>query len=501
MAVIRSLGAVKSLAPPNQGWYQTSGALSLYSGLRESYARIYRTQPNVRICVDFLARNMAQLGLHVFRRISDTDRVRLSDHPLARTLGKPNEATTRYRLIESTMVDLGVYFSAFWLKVRLDGLPLQLVRLPAVMVRVEGALLPSKYIVTTANGEDREFAPSEIVHFRGPNPEDSINGLSPMETLRRILAEVAAAGDYRQSFWSNRGRFEAVIERPLAAPRWTPDQVDKFKTQLRERYTGAEAGGIPVLTDGMTMKEASFSAKDSQYNESIKLSREVCAAMYHIPLPFVGILDHATFSNIREQHANLYQDCMGPWTVQLEEDLELQLLPDYDDVARVYLEFNIAEKMKGSFEEQATAITALTGGAPVMTQNEARARLNLPRIDDPAADELPQPLNFGRGGDVPAPATATAIEVRDEPVIPLALPAADIRPVVQATLTRLRARLGKLPIGDRVEAFDSQRWARELATDLTPVIGADQAGPAAARVVFSELLRLEGEAAYVESCV
>ena len=33
-----------------------------------SYGRLYATQPSVRICVDFLARNVAQLGLHLYRR-------------------------------------------------------------------------------------------------------------------------------------------------------------------------------------------------------------------------------------------------------------------------------------------------------------------------------------------------------------------------------------------------------------------------------------------------
>lgn len=443
-----------------------AGSISLYAGLRQSYARIYKTQPNVRTVIDFIARNIAQLGVHVFRRVSDTDRVRLVDHDLARTIGKPNSSTTRYRLIESTMIDLGIYFAAFWLKLRIAGQPLQLVRLPACMLRVEGDLLPTSYVVTSANGEEQRFAPSEIVHFRGANPEDPLNGLSPMETLRRILAEQAAAGDYRANLWKNFGRFEAVIERPKDAPRWTPEQVDKFRAQLREKYTGQGAGGIPVLTDGMTMKETSFSAKDSQYNESLKLGREICAAAYHIPLPMVGILDHATFSNIREQHSNLYQDCLGPWLVQLEEDIELQLLPDYDDTRGVYVEFNIAEKMKGSFEEQASSLSALTGGAPVMTQNEARARLNLPRKDDPAADELPKPLNFGNaGGDPNAPGP---------PPKPGAIDASAFSVALRGFFARQSQHLLKLAPEDRSGAIDARRWTSELARDLAPLFA--QAG-------------------------
>jgi phage portal protein BeeE len=80
--------------------------------------------------VDFLARNVAQLGLHVFRRVSDTDRVRLTDHPLARLIARPNSWTTRYRLIEALMGDLGIYFNAYWMKIEKPQGGMALLRVP-----------------------------------------------------------------------------------------------------------------------------------------------------------------------------------------------------------------------------------------------------------------------------------------------------------------------------------------------------------------------------------
>jgi hypothetical protein len=50
-----------------------------------------------------------------------------------------------------------------------------------------------------------------------------------------------------------------------------------------------------VLEDGMTFKQVSWSPKESEYTAARKLSRTECAAAYHIPPPFVGDLEHATF--------------------------------------------------------------------------------------------------------------------------------------------------------------------------------------------------------------
>jgi phage portal protein BeeE len=44
----------------------------------------------------------------------------------------------------------------------------------------------------------------------------------------------------------------------------------------------------------------------------------------------VGILDHASFSNITEQHKMLYQDTLGPWLTMIQEEIALQLIPDFE---------------------------------------------------------------------------------------------------------------------------------------------------------------------------
>jgi HK97 family phage portal protein len=396
MAVIQSVGA---LADVSTGWWPSvgTGSIQLYDLFNYDYATLYRTQPNVRTCVDFLARNIAQLGLHVFRRVSDTDRVRLTDHPLAQLINKPLPAefkVTRYRLIETLMGDLGVYFNAYWLKVR--SKEMGLLRIPPAFVTVYGGLTPTKYEMTLG-GKPYTFGPNEIVHFRGYNPSDPVNGLSPLETLRRVLAEEHSAGDYREHFWQNAARQAGVIERPKDAPDWSETARGRFKAEFEALYSGGDnSGRTAILEEGMTWKPGTFNAQESEYLAGRKLTREECARAYHIPLPMVGILDNATFSNIQEQHRNLYQDSLGPWLAMLEQDIELQLLPDFEDIDGVYIEFNIAEKLQGDFGEQTKSMQAAVG-RPWMTADEARARMNLPSLGGDA-EQLVTPLNVLVGG-------------------------------------------------------------------------------------------------------
>jgi HK97 family phage portal protein len=479
MAIVRSFGALQALTDRHPTWHgESSTSLSLY-GLSQAYDTIYRSQPNVRICVDFLARNVAQLGLPVYRRISDTDRERLNDHELAQWLSTPNPATTRYRLIEDLMTDLGIYFRAYWLKVRTDQ-AIGLMRLPPDEMRVEGGLLPSAFI-WTVNGIEKTFTPSEIVHFSGYRL-----GISPLETLRRILAEESSAGEYRESLWSRGAKHEGIWERSAGAANHTPTQLSNWRQQWQEFASSSKAGMTAVGEKGWTYKATAFSAKDSEYIQGGKLRREVCAAAYHIPQPMVGILEHATFSNIRAQHEHLYQDCLGPWNEMITQEIERQLLIECRDQDRVYLEFNIDAKMAGTPQDRAASLQMATG-RPWRTVNEARALENLPRIDDPELDTVaPQ-----QGG----PAT-NRTNLLDDDELSASLPVAE---VIQAMQARQRSKLARFEMTERAEVFraDLARWNRELTADLAPLVGDDVARDLARQINTRTLAQLDAEASHV----
>ncbi len=480
MTVIQSLG---SLAEYQPGWWPTAsyGTLKMYDEYNYDYATLYRQQPNIRTCVDFLARNVAHLGLHVFRRVSATDRQRLREHPLALLLGQPLPAqfkTTRYRLIESLMADLGIYFNAYWLKIRQDDAVGALLRLPPPNVRVRGGLVPTGYELNLS-GKTTKISPENILHFRGYNPESAITGLSPLETLRRVLAEEQAAGDYREYFWRNAARMGGIIERPPAAPEWSQGARARFKTEFEALYSGvSNSGKTAILEEGMTWKAGSFNAQESEYLGGRKLTREECARAYHIPLPMVGILDHATFSNIQEQHRNLYQDCLGPWLALIEQDIELQLLPDFADTTGIYVEFNLQEKLQGSFEEQTGSLQSSVG-RPWMTADEARARMNLPSLGGDAA-ELVTPLNVLIGGQASPRDSAPPEKAADGGATKAAGEIDPTQPrlreryreqwarLLRRTFERQRAAvLSQAPAApDLAVLWDAARWDREVTADF-----------------------------------
>src|SRR5262245_50737805 len=143
----------------------STGGTTAASYYCASYAAIYRTQPEVRTVIDFIARNIAQLPIHVYRRISDTDRERLFDHELVEWLERPNPDTTGYRLKESTMQDLSIFGVAYWLKVRARD-RLGLVRMPPLTVSVEGWLMPTRFVWERPDSQPVPLSVRDVVYYR-----------------------------------------------------------------------------------------------------------------------------------------------------------------------------------------------------------------------------------------------------------------------------------------------------------------------------------------------
>jgi len=184
--------------------------------------------------------------------------------------------------------------------------------------------------------------------------------------------------------------------------KWENSDRRRFKASWQAQYSGrgSGTGGTPILEDGMKFVPHHLSAHDEQLVDVAKLSLATVASVYHVNPTMVGLLDNANYSNVREFRKSLYGDSLGPIIKQIEGTLNVFLLPKMGiDTDRFYVEFNLEEKLRASFEEKA-AVTSTAVGAPWMTVNEARELNNLKNID--GGDELIMPLNMTKveqGGD------------------------------------------------------------------------------------------------------
>lgn len=442
---------------------------------------LYRTQPHLRIVLSFVARNVAHLGLRAFERVSDTDRKRLRDDPLAKLLARPNSTMTMYELLEALVADMGLYDMAYWWIAEDSASPSGWVIQPippSWVVEQKGGTFfaPGSYVVQNPDGRRTPIPAEEMLVFHGWNPGRPKHGTSPVETLKEILAEQVQAWSYRQQVWQRGGRVGTYMTRPSGAE-WSDNARERFMEAWKARWTGmdgAKAGGTPILEDGMELHRLGFTAREEEWAEVAKLALSTVAAIYHVNPVMVGILDNANFSNTKEFRKMLYSETLGPLLAMIEARVNAFLVPRVTGVADAYVEFNIEEKLQGDFEEQAAVMSTATG-APWMTRNEARGIRNLPAIE--GGDDLVLPLNVLIGGQASprdsgsqneSAGSARVVKVGGARVKARAPETyeAKVSEVLRAFFARQRKSVMSELGSKDPDWWDAERWDRELGNDL-----------------------------------
>lgn len=439
-------------------------------------AQMWTSQPNFRSVVSFLGRNIAQLGLHTFERV-DEDRRRDRTSPVASLLRRPNPTMTTYELVDATVIDRALYDIAYWAVLRDADAPSgwALWRLPPAWVtpKAASAFTYAEFAVRAPGAKESvTFKASEVLVMHGYNATDPRTGSSAVQSLRTTLEESLNAAEYRARVWERGGKVSAVIKRPADAAQWSKEAADRFREDWKSTYAGdgLGTGGTPVLEDGMSLERVDFSASDQQYVEGQKLTLATVAAAFHVNPTMVGLLDNANYSNVREFRRMLYGDTLGPLIASIEDRINTFLLPMLGmDPDRFYVEFNIAEKLQGSFEEQAAVMSTMVG-APIMTRDEGRAKFNLPALGG-AANDLVTPLNVLVGGQAsPRDSGSQNRRSGPGPLVKGRAPVSHeekVAEVVAGFFKRqeraVRSALGAKAAGDW---WDADRWDGELGDDL-----------------------------------
>jgi HK97 family phage portal protein len=356
------------------------GAWSQTFGYRATgYGEMYKRQLWVKVVIAKRAGMVKRLPLPVYQR-DPKGRQRVTDHPYARLLKKPNAKHDPVTFWDWTSSTYDIFGEAFWGKIRdAGGRPVQLVPLHPTRLN---DLDNGSWEYTANDASVTVIQPHDLVHFKTYNPDSMVRGLSPLEPLRDTLANEDAARGSTSAFWRNGARPGFALTHPgnLSQP-----AGERLRAQWDGMHAGANnTGKTVILEEGMTAQALTIDNDKAQYIDTRKLNREEVVAAYDMPPPAVHILDHATFSNITEQFRSLYRDSgavtLGYFEAVLEDQVRGSFRPgasepDFGD--DVYAEFLLDEVLRGSFEARQDAYDK----AKYMTLAEKRERENLPFIE------------------------------------------------------------------------------------------------------------------------
>lgn len=449
-------------------------------------ATLYRTQPNLRAVVSFLADNAAQIPIKVYDRASDNDRPRVLDSPAAKLLANPNPDMTSFEFKRWMYSDLLLYerFLTLLIPSKTSESGWELRPIPADWIQTykgSSPFAPQSIIICANNGTDAIEVPADrFVLFHGYDPTDPMRQYSRISALKETLHEQVESNGFRRQMWKRGGRFNAYVTRPKDVAPWSDTGFDRFKETFKTSWAGSEAGeagGMPILEDGMEIKTVQFNSRDAQWAESVKLSREDCAAVYHVNPAMIWPGSGQTYASARDNARALYNDCLAPTLMQATDRINMVILPRVGEEKSHYAAYDITIKTEGTYEEKIKTLSSAVG-APFLSRNEARASLDLPAID--GGDELITPLNVLEGGLASPRDTDPNIERYNAAKRPQTKKKAErktrgkptdeeaeILTEVYRSFFERQSKSVLAKIGAKSDKWwDAERWNKELAEDL-----------------------------------
>lgn len=373
----------KALSPVHggdRGWWPL---------IRESYQGAWQENVEVKFdsvlsnhadfaCRTLIASDFAKVGVKLVRKDTHGIWEEVTNPAYSPVLRKPNHYQTRIQFFETWMLSKLQRGNAYILKQRdnrrvVTRLYVLDPTLVTPLVTDSGEVYYELRADHLSGVDERLIVPaSEIIHDRFNCFFHPLVGLSPIFAGGVAAMQGLSIQSDSTKFFQNGARPGGI----LSAPGSIGDETAaRLKAYWDENFTGANAGKVAVVGDGLKYEAMRAKAVDSQLIEQLKWSAEVICGVYHVPAFMAGVGPEPNYNNVQNLTIRYYSQCLQVLFEQAEACLDEGLGMDgvtigvyfeRDDLLQMdtVTQFDVVQKAKGT-----------------ATLNETRRRVNLGPVD------------------------------------------------------------------------------------------------------------------------
>lgn len=362
----------------------------------------------VMACVGVIARALGQLPVSVVGKTSKGELVDATldasinarDRARARQvlslLHTPNHFQSQYEFwYQWAMWQqlAGECFTLLWRKDQADAsaVPLEMYNLDATLItaRLTPGRYPSYALSTPSYGFNRDepLAAHQVMHIM----EAAWQGSSGFN--KGILATELIGLDHDIDLYANfvmqngakpSGLFKT--EQSIPTSKWEETKArlaETWSSLVGSKETDKSKPGQGMLLDqGMTFEQIKMLTLQDADAAALKVQtmKRICG-LFGVPPAMIGIADQK-YNNTQTMLDEFYKATMYPMIINIEQKMKSHFLKGYPNLS---IRFDTKDFLKGAPLDQINFVAAGVK-AGIMTPNEAREYMNMPRVD--GADEL-----------------------------------------------------------------------------------------------------------------
>lgn len=300
---------IRNRAAASTGWNGLLGLANSYE-TREKITAPYTESGWIHACLKPIGQGIGSRKLQFW--IGDPKKDKNAQlvpesHPIVALFARPNPLQTMSQFFEAGVMHRKLDGEDFWVLLDLQGKPVAIGELPVWILSVRGSNMrpklnalgfPVSWTFRNAAGLLVEAPTSAVIQFKDYDPDDPVRGLGDVDACLSDIDLEWQATRYQRAILKHAGDpgGHIMIDAPLA-----PDEAEATENEANEKLQIDNAGRWTVVAGKNVKYEANkLSPRDMQFKELQMWLRDKIAGILGVPLPIIGVLDQATYSNMEQ---------------------------------------------------------------------------------------------------------------------------------------------------------------------------------------------------------
>ena len=342
--------------------------------------------PAVFCAINAISSDVGKIPAYVNREDERGVHTRVNSHPVRRLLKKPNPEMTGLSFRQAVVASALLYGNGY-AEIERDrgGRPIALWPIESWRVqpyrdsnqRLYFEVSPSSWYPTGSfAAKGKQVYPEDMLHIK----EMSLNGILGLMKIQlgaNSMALSIAAEQYGASFFGNSARPSGYIEYP-SEKKLSPEGAKNLLNDWHAAHSGHNANSTGLLADGAKFTKIDTPNDSAQFLETRLFELDSVARWFRISPGKLMNLVKTSYNSLEQLSIEYTQDTLGFWIRQFEEEVDSKLfLSSEGDLC---LDLDETALIRGDTLSTYDAVTKAVLGS-VMTQNEGRARINLPPVE------------------------------------------------------------------------------------------------------------------------
>ncbi|AJH65359.1 hypothetical protein bcere0016_12160 [Bacillus cereus 95/8201] len=241
----------------------------------------------------------------------------------------------------------------------------------------------AEYQLTTFTGQyvggnkHETFKANELLRVIN-NPLNDFEGEGLLVRGDKLFKQALAEMEYTNGIY-DRGALPLGILKTTA--RLSQTAVERLRDAWAKLYGGVRnSAKTVILEEGMDYKALSMNPNEIQMNETMNRTDSKICTLFGVPESLISTKANK-YNSVEQNSLHFLKHTIAPILIDIEKVFNKELLTGKEKLQGYYFRFDTSELLRATEKERTESI-ALGLEKGLLTINEARAKLDLPKIDD-----------------------------------------------------------------------------------------------------------------------